>query len=91
MLLEVRDLRVHYHTSRGAVQAVNGVSFAIREGGRTVGAGVVSEIIEALKAQIRSCLEVMLVAKQAREVVDELVIGLIAVDREVPGVADNRP
>jgi peptide/nickel transport system ATP-binding protein len=33
-LLEVRDLRVHYHTSRGAVQAVNGVSFAIREGER---------------------------------------------------------
>jgi len=33
-LLEVRDLRVHYHTSRGAVQAVNGVSFDIREGER---------------------------------------------------------
>jgi peptide/nickel transport system ATP-binding protein len=33
-LLEVRDLRVHYHTSRGAVQAVNGVSFGIREGER---------------------------------------------------------
>jgi peptide/nickel transport system ATP-binding protein len=32
--LDVRDLRVHYHTSRGAVQAVNGVSFAIREGER---------------------------------------------------------
>jgi len=33
-LLEVRDLHVHYHTSRGAVQAVNGVSFDIQEGGR---------------------------------------------------------
>jgi oligopeptide/dipeptide ABC transporter ATP-binding protein len=33
-LLDVRDLRVHYHTSRGAVQAVNGVSFAIRPGER---------------------------------------------------------
>jgi len=33
-LLEVRDLRVHYHTSRGAVQAVNGVSFDIQEGER---------------------------------------------------------
>ncbi len=33
-LLEVRDLRVHYHTSRGAVQAVNGVSFNIQGGGR---------------------------------------------------------
>jgi peptide/nickel transport system ATP-binding protein len=33
-VLEVRDLVVHYHTSRGAVQAVNGVSFDIREGER---------------------------------------------------------
>jgi peptide/nickel transport system ATP-binding protein len=33
-LLDVRDLRVHYHTSRGPVQAVNGVSFAIRPGER---------------------------------------------------------
>jgi oligopeptide/dipeptide ABC transporter ATP-binding protein len=33
-LLEVRDLHVHYHTSQGAVQAVNGVSFDIREGER---------------------------------------------------------
>ena len=33
-LLEVSDLRVHYHTSRGAVQAVNGISFSIREGER---------------------------------------------------------
>ncbi|HKG25951.1 MAG TPA: ABC transporter ATP-binding protein, partial [Thermomicrobiales bacterium] len=33
-LLEVRDLHVHYHTSRGAVQAVNGVSFDVREGER---------------------------------------------------------
>lgn len=31
-ILEVRDLTVHYHTTRGAVQAVNGVSFDIREG-----------------------------------------------------------
>ena len=33
-LLTVRDLVVHYHTSRGAVQAVNGVSFEIRPGER---------------------------------------------------------
>jgi oligopeptide/dipeptide ABC transporter ATP-binding protein len=33
-VLDVRDLRVHYHTSRGAVQAVNGVSFAIKAGER---------------------------------------------------------
>jgi oligopeptide/dipeptide ABC transporter ATP-binding protein len=33
-LLEVRDLQVHYHTSRGAVKAVNGVSFDLREGER---------------------------------------------------------
>ena len=33
-VLEVRDLVVHYHTSRGAVQAVNGVSFDIGEGER---------------------------------------------------------
>jgi peptide/nickel transport system ATP-binding protein len=30
-VLEVRDLTIHYHTPRGAVQAVNGVSFDIRE------------------------------------------------------------
>jgi len=33
-MLEVRDLHVHYHTSRGAVRAVNGVSFGIRRGER---------------------------------------------------------
>ena len=33
-ILSVRDLVVHYHTSRGAVQAVNGVSFDIAEGER---------------------------------------------------------
>jgi oligopeptide/dipeptide ABC transporter ATP-binding protein len=33
-MLEVRDLHVHYHTSRGAVRAVNGVSFDIRRGER---------------------------------------------------------
>src|SRR3712207_5151417 len=33
-MLEVHDLRVHYHTSRGAVQAVNGFNFDIREGER---------------------------------------------------------
>ncbi|MGH2614033.1 MAG: ABC transporter ATP-binding protein [Thermomicrobiales bacterium] len=32
--LSVRDLVVHYHTSRGAVQAVNGVSFDVRQGER---------------------------------------------------------
>jgi oligopeptide/dipeptide ABC transporter ATP-binding protein len=34
VLLDVRDLTIHYHTSRGAVQAVNGVSFSIRPGER---------------------------------------------------------
>ena len=33
-VLDVRDLRVHYHTARGPVQAVNGVSFDIRQGER---------------------------------------------------------
>lgn len=33
-VLSVRDLYVHYHTSRGPVQAVNGVSFEIRQGER---------------------------------------------------------
>ncbi|MGI8475450.1 MAG: ABC transporter ATP-binding protein [Thermomicrobiales bacterium] len=33
-ILDVRDLRVHYHTSAGAVQAVNGVTFDIRAGER---------------------------------------------------------
>jgi oligopeptide/dipeptide ABC transporter ATP-binding protein len=33
-MLEVRDLHVHYHTSGGAVRAVNGVSFDIRRGER---------------------------------------------------------
>jgi oligopeptide/dipeptide ABC transporter ATP-binding protein len=33
-VLQVRDLHVHYHTSRGAVQAVNGVSFDIQAGER---------------------------------------------------------
>ncbi|HYJ13524.1 MAG TPA: ABC transporter ATP-binding protein [Thermomicrobiales bacterium] len=30
-ILDVRDLTVHYHTSQGPVQAVDGVSFEIRE------------------------------------------------------------
>ena len=30
-VLEVRDLRVHYHTSRGAVRAVDGVGFDVGE------------------------------------------------------------
>lgn len=33
-VLDVRDLRVHYHTSRGAVQAVDGVSFDLGENER---------------------------------------------------------
>ncbi|MFN8677120.1 MAG: ABC transporter ATP-binding protein [Thermomicrobiales bacterium] len=33
-ILDVRDLRVHYETPRGAVTAVNGVSFSLREGER---------------------------------------------------------
>src|SRR4029453_8716394 len=33
-LLEVCDLPVHYHASRGSMKAVNGVSFIIREGER---------------------------------------------------------
>jgi len=35
-LLEARDLRVHYRTKRGAVKAVDGVSFALNEG-ETIG------------------------------------------------------
>ena len=34
VILDVRDLHVHYETSRGPVQAVNGVSFVLREGER---------------------------------------------------------
>jgi peptide/nickel transport system ATP-binding protein len=34
VILDVRDLKVHYETSRGQVQAVNGVSFSLREGER---------------------------------------------------------
>ena len=33
-ILKVRDLRVHYHTPRGAVRAVDGVSFDLRAGER---------------------------------------------------------
>lgn len=33
-ILEVKDLRVNYHTPRGPVQAVNGVSFFLRRGER---------------------------------------------------------
>jgi peptide/nickel transport system ATP-binding protein len=33
-MLQVRDLHVHYFTSRGAVQAVNGVTFDIKRGER---------------------------------------------------------
>lgn len=36
VVLEARDLRVHYQTKRGPVKAVDGVSFALREG-ETVG------------------------------------------------------
>jgi oligopeptide/dipeptide ABC transporter ATP-binding protein len=34
VMLDVRDLVVHFETSRGPVQAVNGVSFTLREGER---------------------------------------------------------
>jgi peptide/nickel transport system ATP-binding protein len=33
-LLQVEDLRVHYHTERGAVRAVDGVSFTVNRGER---------------------------------------------------------
>ena len=33
-ILQVRGLRVHYHTPRGAVRAVDGVSFDLRRGER---------------------------------------------------------
>ena len=33
-ILEVRDLRVYYHTPRGAVKAVDGVGFELRAGER---------------------------------------------------------
>ena len=31
-ILEVKDLRVHFHTLEGTVKAVNGVSFALNKG-----------------------------------------------------------
>ena len=34
VVLRVQDLRVHYHTSRGPVRAVEGVSFELRAGER---------------------------------------------------------
>lgn len=34
IVLEVKDLRVYYHTARGPIQAVDGVSFAVRKGER---------------------------------------------------------
>jgi ABC-type dipeptide/oligopeptide/nickel transport system ATPase component len=33
-ILQVRDLRVHFHTREGAVRAVNGVSFDLYAGER---------------------------------------------------------
>jgi peptide/nickel transport system ATP-binding protein len=33
-VLQVRDLRVHFHTPRGAVRAVDGVTFSLRRGER---------------------------------------------------------
>ena len=33
-MLEVKNLRVNYHTPRGPVQAVNGVSFFLKRGER---------------------------------------------------------
>ena len=33
-MLDVRDLHVHYHTSREAVKAVNGVNLSIARGER---------------------------------------------------------
>lgn len=33
-ILDVRDLRVYYHTSRGPVKAVNGLSFSLKAGER---------------------------------------------------------
>ena len=35
-MLEVRDLRIHFHTDDGTVRAVDGVSFDL-ERGRTLG------------------------------------------------------
>src|SRR5689334_21454702 len=35
-MLRVRDLKVHYHTPRGAIRAVDGVSFVLRRGERLV-------------------------------------------------------
>ena len=53
-------------------------------------AKVLGEIVEALEAQVGAGLELMTAPEEPRDVVDELVIGLLAIDGEVAGIADDR-
>lgn len=56
MLLSVRDLKIHYKTPRGPVQAVDGISFDVPEG-KVV--GVVGESGCGKTTAVRSLLRVM--------------------------------
>ena len=51
---------------------------------------VVGDVVERLPADVGAGRNEWLREQLRRQVVDELMIGLIAVDREVAGVADDR-